>query len=96
MVSPADVELLKFAKKYLKSAKMLKEAERDALPLAVPKQDWQTDSTVTECNGCQKRFGEKTYSSLLCQYNNLRGRITVVIINGNCDGENDPNIYLWP
>jgi len=51
-----DVELLKLAKRYLKRSLQLQRAKSEKVR-PVTKNDWQSDSLVAHCNGCNKRFG---------------------------------------
>jgi hypothetical protein len=53
---PADVELLKLAKGYLKQTLQLQRAKSEQIRPA-SKNNWQSDSLVAQCNGCSKKFG---------------------------------------
>jgi hypothetical protein len=53
---PAEVELLKLAKSYLKQTLQLQRTKSGQIRPA-SKNNWQSDSLVAQCNGCSKRFG---------------------------------------
>jgi len=53
---PAELELLQLAKRYLKQTLQLQRAKSAQIKPA-GNNNWQSDSLVAQCNGCNKKFG---------------------------------------
>lgn len=54
--TPARLQALRAAKKYVETLIRLEEAER-CTPQMIEKGAWQQDDEATNCNGCERKFG---------------------------------------